>query len=140
MTEYTENDSLTMIYIYRTSDLLEQLEQLILSGEGVDSFSPSSINEVFRIMHTLKGSSSMMMYQSITKLAHTLEDIFYYLREEDPKQVDYSLVSDLVLEGIDFIKFTIEKISAGESAEVEDEGLFKKMQEFLIDTKRKNAY
>ena len=46
-----------------------------------DAFDENSINEIFRIMHTIKGSSGVMMYDNIMKVSHKLEDIFYYLRE-----------------------------------------------------------
>jgi two-component system chemotaxis sensor kinase CheA len=89
-------------------------------------------------MHTIKGSAAMMMYQNITKLAHSMEDIFFYLREEEPKRIEYSVLSDLVLEGIDYIKSSIEKIGKGESIREEESELSGRLQEFLVELKNSN--
>ncbi|MEG0485638.1 MAG: Hpt domain-containing protein, partial [Oscillospiraceae bacterium] len=45
------------IFIYETTTLLEQLDEILLSSEKSKSMSDDSINEIFRIMHTIKGSS-----------------------------------------------------------------------------------
>ena len=52
------DDSMLEIYIFENQQLLEQLENLMLCGEKGSALSPDEINEVFRIMHTIKGSSS----------------------------------------------------------------------------------
>ncbi len=62
------------------------------------------IDEIFRHMHTIKGNSMMMMFEQISNLAHAVEDLYDYLRKEKPKDVNYSKVTDLVLEAIDFLK------------------------------------
>lgn len=46
----------------------------------------------------------MKLINSISTLAHSIEDLFYFLCEEKPHNVDCSDLSDLVLEGADFIK------------------------------------
>ena len=53
------NEILDM-YIYETTSLLEQLETIILEAEKVDTFSQENVNEIFRVMHTIKGSSAKM--------------------------------------------------------------------------------
>ena len=80
------NDPLLDVFIFETNQLIEQLEQSVLSNELEScEFTQDSINEIFRIMHTIKGSSAIMMFDNISALAHKMEDIFYYLREEKPK-------------------------------------------------------
>lgn len=139
MADYNENDSLKDMFIFETSNLMEQLEQLILIGEDVNCFSQASINEIFRIMHTIKGSAAMMMYQNISRLAHTMEDIFFYLREEEPKQIEYSILSDLLLEGIDYIKASIEQIGQGINTQEEESELLRRLEGFLRDLKSRNC-
>ena len=62
MTGDSLNESMLDIFIFETSQLIEQLEELILSNEKESCYSECVINEVFRIMHTIKGSSAIMMY------------------------------------------------------------------------------
>lgn len=86
------------MYIFETMQLVEQLELLVLDSEKSDSFDTSAINEIFRIMHTIKGSSAMMLFNDISSLSHSIEDLFYYIREKKPSNMDFTGLSDIVLE------------------------------------------
>ena len=81
MAEEFNLDGMVDIYIYENGQLLENLEEIVLETKDDEAFDENSINEIFRIMHTIKGSSGVMMYDNIMKVSHKLEDIFYYLRE-----------------------------------------------------------
>lgn len=129
------NESMLDLFIFECSQLIEQLEQSILSNEKSSCYSQDAINEVFRIMHTIKGSSAMMMFNGISTLAHSIEDLFYYLRENKPDNVYYSALSDLVLEGLDFIKGDVEKIKSGGSADSSAIELIEKNKAFLYALK-----
>ncbi len=100
------------MYIFETTQLLEQLEQLVIDEEMTNEFS-KCINEVFRIMHTIKGSSAMMSYKNIAELSHSIEDLFYYIRENKPKDVDYNVICDIILSAIDFIRNELSKLESG---------------------------
>jgi two-component system chemotaxis sensor kinase CheA len=115
MKDFTSNEPMMDIFIFETAELIEQLEQLVLDGEKVSSLEPH-INEIFRIMHTIKGSSAMMLLNNISSLAHSIEDVFYFLRENAPHNVNYSILIDIILECIDFIKNEINKIKAGKAS------------------------
>jgi len=101
------------MYKFETNQLLEQMEQLIINSEKSNCYSQEAINEIFRIMHTIKGSSAMMLFNGISTLAHSIEDLFFYLRESKPENVDYMKLSDLVLSCTDFIKEELAKIERG---------------------------
>lgn len=136
--QYT-NEPLLDMFIFETSQLIEQLEQSILASEKGNGYAQESINEIFRIMHTIKGSSAMMMFSGISTLAHTIEDLFYYLRENDPQNVDCSVLSDLILEAVDFIKVELEKIKNGDNADSDTTEIISKLKEFLFALKRDNG-
>ena len=96
------------MFIFETRQLIEQLEHEVLVCEESGSLN-SSINEIFRIMHTIKGSAAMMSYNNISELAHAIEDLFFYIREKNPIGIIHSALIDIVLRGMDFIKNEIEK-------------------------------
>ena len=98
------------MFIFENLQLLEQLEQTILANEKADCLESAVINEIFRIMHTIKGSAAMMMYDGISSLAHAIEDLFFYIRESRPNNLEHATICDIVLSGIDFIKNEIEKL------------------------------
>lgn len=139
MSDRYTNEPLLDMFIFETSQLLEQLEQVILSNEKECSYTQESINEIFRIMHTIKGSSSMMMFHDISLLAHTMEDLFYYLRENKPVRVDYPTLSDLVLDGVDFVKTELEKIKANKAADGNAGAVIDNLKDFLELLKQKNT-
>ncbi|MEN6316104.1 MAG: chemotaxis protein CheA [Clostridiaceae bacterium] len=118
------------MFIFETQQLIEQLEQEILTCEKSGSLD-QSINEIFRIMHTIKGSSAMMLFNNITTLAHSIEDLFFYIRDKKPVSVDQSRLIDIVLEGTDFIKNEIVKIESGSPANGSPAKIIKKTETYL---------
>ena len=67
-------------------------------------FTEDSLNEIFRLVHTIKGSASMMLYSNISNVSHKLEDLFFFLRERPDIKYDNEELSEIVLCVIDFIK------------------------------------
>lgn len=98
-------------FIYETTTLLDQLDQILLDSEKSKSFSSDSVNEVFRIMHTIKGSAAMMDLGGISSLAHAVEDVFYILRE-DPTRLSLGgeALFDVVFQASDFLKSEVDSV------------------------------
>lgn len=132
MSENSANDSLLEMFLYETEQNTEQLEQIILDTEQAGAFNEQSINEIFRIMHTIKGSAAMMSYTNISAIAHKLEDLFYYIRENPDAKYSCSDISDLVLACMDYISKETERIREGKGAGEEDSaGLAGKIESAL---------
>ena len=110
------NEILDM-YIYETGTLLEQLETIVLEAEKVDTFSQENVNEIFRIMHTIKGSSAMMEFDTLATVAHRIEDMFFIIREGTMSVVSEEnrpALFDVVFQSIDFFRGEVDKVEAGE--------------------------
>ncbi|WP_315068924.1 chemotaxis protein CheA [uncultured Clostridium sp.] len=135
---FSQEPMLLDIYIFETTQLIEQLEQVIIDNEKAGSFTMDAINEVFRIMHTIKGSSAMMMFNNITTVAHSIEDLFYFLRENRPENTDYSRLSDIVLDGIDFIKTEVDKVVEKKNPDGDASELILSIKKFLEELKGNN--
>jgi two-component system chemotaxis sensor kinase CheA len=129
------NEPLLDMYIFETEQLLEQLEQLMLNSEKADGFSKDTIDEVFRIMHTIKGSSAMMMFNAVSNLAHCVEDLFYILRNEEHEGNFSSYITDLVFEAIDFIKQEVERARSDDGVEGDPSDLINIIKEHINDLK-----
>lgn len=67
-------------YIEETEEQLCRLEQLFLELEKQPE-DKEVLDEIFRIMHTLKGSSGVMGFEDISNFSHELEDFFDGLRK-----------------------------------------------------------
>lgn len=124
------------LFIFETTQLLDQLEQIMMSSEQTNSFSAEQINETFRIMHTIKGSAAMMRYDNISKLAHFMEDLFYFIREHKSLRFDFSELADLILKGADFIKVEFNKIKAGRAPNADAAELISGIGILLADLKQ----
>lgn len=100
------------MFIFETSLLLEQLDEIMIQIEREKVFTHNNINETFRIMHTIKGSASMMGLDNISALAHSVEDLFYAIREGKIEVLDNDLLFDLVFQSLDFIRRDIDELQS----------------------------
>ena len=110
----SSNDILDM-YIYETNSLLEQLENIVLDAEKENTFSQDNVNEIFRIMHTIKGSSAMMEFDTLAAVSHRIEDMFFIIREntmEVVSEANRPMLFDLMLHSIDYFREEMEKVEA----------------------------
>ena len=105
------------IYLFECGQLLERLQEIVLRQKDEECFGEESINEIFRTMHTIKGTSGILMFDEITKISHKLEDVFFYLRESKPDNVPHIELVEHVLQVVDFISDELTKIENGESAD-----------------------
>ncbi len=126
-----ENDALLEMFVYENMNLLEQLENMLLGSEENAELNKEQIDETFRVMHTIKGSSAMMSYDNMAGLAHAIEDLFSKIREKSPKESQWGVIFDSVLEGIDFFKEEIEKIQNGQTPDGEANDLAKQLRDIL---------
>lgn len=118
------------MYFYETNSLLEQLDEILLRTEQANAFESDDIKEIFRIMHTIKGSSAMMGFDNLSVLAHKAEDMFFVIRENPDVITDVSFVYDLVFQVSDSYKAQIEAIQNNEGGEYEQmdfDGLINKL-------------
>lgn len=124
------------VYMLETRQLLEQLDGFLLEAEKNHAFTESEIHAVFRIMHTIKGSSAMMRLSDLSQTAHKLEDLFAYYREtygviKDP---DPELF-DLLFMASDYVAKELETMSL-ESYQPHSAGdIEKRAEEYLCRAK-----
>lgn len=131
MAEEFSTDGMLDIYLFENEQLLEQLQDMVLEQKDADCFDEDSINEIFRTMHTIKGSSGIMMFDNVTAISHKLEDVFFYLRESHPQNVPHLELVEHVLEVQDFISGEMDKIKSGDPADGDPGEIIEKLDAFL---------
>lgn len=107
------NDPMLEVYLYENGQLLEQLENFLLEIEDTGYFKSEHVREMFRILHTIKGSSAMMGYDGIAKLSHALEDLFALLRDKGTEGVDIAAVCDMSFSYKDFVQAEMNGLTQG---------------------------
>lgn len=75
-------DEMKETYVQEANELLENLESSLLSLEDNPN-DKSNIEQVFRVMHTLKGNSSMFGLTKIAEFVHDLETIYDKIRQNE---------------------------------------------------------
>ena len=126
-------DPMLDVFIFETQQLLETLEETLLQSEKEKSLTAEHINEIFRVMHTIKGSAAMMQFDYLAKLAHALEDLFDKIREGKTRTDSDAIegVIELVLAASDIFKSEIDKLSAGLKGEGDFGELIEKVHKYL---------
>lgn len=123
-------ESMQDMFVFETLQLMEQLEQIVLESEKASSF-VASIHDIFRIMHTIKGNAAMMQVENITSLAHSLEDLFFFLREKNPPDLDYVSLTDILLKAIDYTKYELADMKKGVKSNKDPGQIIELSREYL---------
>lgn len=88
-------------FIEESTEQLEIIEQEILKLEK-DSQNEEALEEVFRMAHSLKGSSSLMGFEKMTTLTHSLESMLQKVKD---KAIDMTAdVVDVLFKSLDMLK------------------------------------
>jgi two-component system, chemotaxis family, sensor kinase CheA len=73
-------ENLILVFVEEATELLEDLERALLKLESNHEHK-EGISEVFRTMHSLKGTAGMFGFEAIATLTHGLETIYQSIRE-----------------------------------------------------------
>ncbi len=93
--------SLLKDFFEEAFDMLDRLEQNILILDK-DRNNTDAIQEIFRAVHTLKGSAGAVELFDTQKYAHRFEDLLDLIRNNQIKVDDKTI--DILLKGIDILK------------------------------------
>ena len=100
--------SLLKDFFEEAFDMLDRLEQNILILDK-DRNNTDAVQEIFRAVHTLKGSAGAVELFDTQKYAHRFEDLLDLIRENKIKVDDKTV--DILLKGIDILKELINSAS-----------------------------
>ena len=99
------------LYLDETNEQLDSLVEIFLELEN-QAPTPEELNEAFRLIHSIKGSSALLGLDRITSLTHHLETHFERLRSG--KQELNTPTIDIVLRCIDFLRESNQHLQDGE--------------------------
>lgn len=131
-------ESMLDAYLYETNSLLDQLEDMLVADEKIGSFSSDDVNEIFRIMHTIKGSSAMMEYDSLATIAHRIEDLFFFIRDKGIDSLDAQFKTELfnlMFRSSDLLRGEITKVENGEPLSGDTDAFCTEIANFLARLK-----
>lgn len=93
-------------FIVEANELIQNLEEALLVLETKPS-DTNIIEQIFRIMHSLKGEGSMFGFETISKFTHNLENVYDLIRNKKIK-VNTDIL-DITLESVDILRNLLEE-------------------------------
>ncbi|MDR1452025.1 MAG: response regulator [Helicobacteraceae bacterium] len=102
-----ELQELTQDFLVEAFEMIEKLDQDLVELETRPN-DLELLNGIFRVAHTIKGSSSFLNFDVLTHLTHHMEDVLNQARKGELK-IDAG-VMDVVLESVDAMKSLLIKI------------------------------
>ena len=127
-------DNMLDMYLFETNSLLEQLDELLIEAEKNEEFTTDDVNEIFRAMHTIKGSSAMMEFNSLMTIAHRIEDLFFFVREngiDSLNSTDKSELFNLTFKSTDVLRGEVEKLENNEPLSTNIDSMTSEINSFL---------
>ena len=97
---------------------------LALEERGADA---ELVNEIFRDLHTLKGSSAFAGLMKLNRVAHRAEDLIGELRD-GRRTADRALV-DVMLETLDVLRAIVERARAGAPIDVDVRRILERLKD-----------
>ena len=105
-----DNDQIEIIqeFVTESQDMIEQLEpQIIELGQNSD---PETMNAIFRLFHSMKGSAGFLEFDHITRVAHAAENLLDLIRNGEIELVPDHVT--LLCESCDFAKAALEVVDS----------------------------
>ena len=127
-------DFLQDIFLEETWKNVDKIDNFIESKASLEEFCivQEEIDSLFRTVHSIKGSASMMGYPAISETAHSAEDLFSYLRETpEPAQEDLKAMLQLLRMVSGYLKRELRRLETDD--EVTDFGwaVVRRIKNFL---------
>ncbi len=94
-------------FLIEAFELVEQIDQDLVELEN-DPENLDLLNRIFRVAHTVKGSSSFLNFDILTRLTHHMEDVLNKARRDELKITPE--IMDVILESVDMMKGLLEGI------------------------------
>ncbi|WP_295298333.1 chemotaxis protein CheA [uncultured Brachyspira sp.] len=119
--------SLLKDFFEEAFEMLDRLEENILILDK-DRDNVDAVQEIFRAVHTLKGSAGAVELVDTQKYAHRFEDLLDLIRDKKINVDDATI--DILLKGIDILKELINSASNESVSSINIEEEIKKLDDF----------
>ena len=110
-----QNEEFVQDFVEEASGHLEKVEALLLKGEQISN-DPERINEIFRAVHSIKGTAGFFGLHNIVELAHAMENVFGEMRAG---KVPFSeALLDTMLAANDQLKALVSDVLSSETTDI----------------------
>ncbi len=107
-----QDPSLLNDFVTESRELIETVDQDLVTLEQSPE-DPELLNRIFRALHTIKGSSSFLALEPVTRFAHAGEDALNALRKAEAAVT--ADMMDMLLRAVDVIRDQLDEVESGEA-------------------------
>ncbi len=107
---YEVDPEILQDFLTESGELLDTLDRDLVRLENMPQ-DEDLLNQVFRALHTIKGSASFMALTNLVAIAHAAEDALNAARRGDI--VINKLIMDMLLDAVDLLKRQFDELRAG---------------------------
>lgn len=115
-------------FVSETRDLLQSISEQLLEVEKAED-KQATLNELFRIVHTLKGNTGLFEFPDLTRVLHAGEDVMSEAREQTDLW-DQTL-TDLLFDAMDFVGNFCDSLEENDGNPVSDSALASQLEKSL---------
>jgi len=117
-------------FVAESEEGITELNNALLALES-DPNDAEAMDSIFRTAHTLKGNGAAMGYDSVSNLAHEMEDLLDEIRDGDI-EITPDLM-DLLFDGVDYLGAMVDDIADEGDTDLDASGIEADLRE-LIET------
>jgi two-component system chemotaxis sensor kinase CheA len=123
------------LFVEEAQEHLQVLNQVLLELEKT-GYNKEQMNEAYRTVHTIKGSSSVLGIDEIGDLAHVAEDLFDLLRENE-ETLDESVL-DLLFKSSDLFETMVQELSNDNKVTTNGQKIITQIKSLLTKNKKQD--
>ena len=119
-------------YLVEAREILDHLSQDLITLEK-NPADTDVINNIFRGVHTLKGTSSFLGFNQISELSHTCEDLLNKLRKGD--LIANGAIIDVLIEAHNVAHILLQRIESRNLQPIEISSTLEKLLKAMVNQK-----
>lgn len=130
MADDTQDEMQELIrdFVVETGEVLEGLDKCFVKLEDAPG-DLGLINEIFRAVHSIKGSAGFLGFTRLVEVAHQSENVLNKLRQQEIQATSETI--DIILESVDVLKVLLGEIKESTSAQIDISTIKRKLSLLL---------
>ena len=133
MTDISQTDEMQEIigdYLLESEELLEKIDQELVKLEDAPD-DLELLDQIFRSVHTIKGTSGFLGFKKMIDLTHHIESVLNRLRKEELNM--NTDIMDRLLRSVDLMKLILDDIKEDKDSNYDLSDIIDKLKEVIQD-------
>ncbi|MCI8339656.1 MAG: hypothetical protein HFH62_13430 [Lachnospiraceae bacterium] len=123
-------DPMTELFYDESNTILQELRKGMVTCKGMSVYGQDIVQSVFRCVHTLKASSTMMMFENLSQLSKSLEQMLFCFRGEGKEIAETQRFDDILVSYVDFFERETDQLTLGKTPEERADDLAEKIKAY----------